>query len=94
MLYMIDRAFLNDSVWLDQLRIGGRLLIPLTVALPPDLRPGWFGEGMDVGRSADPTGTNDSGSHRPAVQARQRGREADSPGVLPARNLGAHRSLA
>jgi len=36
-------------VWLDQLRLGGRLLVPLTVALPPDLRPGWFGEGIDVG---------------------------------------------
>src|SRR5439155_5003912 len=50
-----DAIFVNAGatevrpVWLDQLRIGGRLLIPLTVALPPDLRPGWFGEGMDVG---------------------------------------------
>ncbi len=35
--------------WLDQLHIGGRLLVPLTVALPPNLRPGWFGKGMDAG---------------------------------------------
>lgn len=50
-----DAIFVNAGAtevrpgWLDQLRLGGRLLIPLTVALLPDLRPRWFGEGMDVG---------------------------------------------
>ena len=45
--YGVPKA--GDSIQYDELRIEGRLLVPLTVALPPDLRPGWFGEGMDVG---------------------------------------------